>query len=120
MSKPLLGLMLGGILGALDGLSAMVTSADVPEVKEGLVGIIIGSTAKGLVAGICIGFFSRKFKSLALGVAFGVVIGFLLALPIALNMGHHYLEILLPGSMVGLIVGYATQRYGTGAARAPA
>jgi hypothetical protein len=30
----------------------------------------------------------------------------------------YYLEIILPGSIVGIIVGYATQRYGT--APAPA
>jgi hypothetical protein len=29
----------------------------------------------------------------------------------------HYIEIILPGSIVGLIVGYATQRYGAAAAR---
>lgn len=47
--------------------------------------------------------------------------GALCALPSALgtdpNTGQqYYWEILIPGSIVGLIVGYATQRYG----RAPA
>jgi hypothetical protein len=32
----------------------------------------------------------------------------------------YYLEIILPGSIVGLIVGYATQRYGTPQATATA
>ena len=31
---------------------------------------------------------------------------------------HYYLEIILPGSIVGLIVGYATQRWGVAAAPA--
>jgi hypothetical protein len=29
---------------------------------------------------------------------------------------HYYWEIILPGSVLGLIVGYATQRYGRGSA----
>jgi hypothetical protein len=32
----------------------------------------------------------------------------------------YYLEIILPGSIVGLIVGYATQKYGAGSAPAAA
>lgn len=120
MSKPILGLILGGVLGVLDGLSALVTSPDVPSVQQGIVGIVIGSTGKGLVAGLCTGFFSKKFNSLPLGLAFGLGIGFLLALPIAITQESHYLEILVPGSMVGLIVGFATQKYGAALRRPPA
>jgi len=117
MNKVLLGLLLGTVLGALDGATAWLT----PEVRPEMATIIIGSTFKGLVAGILIGFFARKVKSLPLGILFGLVIGALLALAIALMPDaitgkHYYKEIIIPGSLVGLIVGYATQKFGATAA----
>ena len=113
MNKPVFGLILGGILGVFDGLSALVSS---PEVSSQIAGIVIGSTFKGLIAGVLIGWFAKKVNSLPLGVAFGLIVGAALALPIAImnsNALHHnyYWQIMLPGSVVGLIVGYATQRY---------
>jgi len=113
MNKPLFGLVLGGVLGILDGLSALVSS---PEVSSQIVGIVIGSTFKGLIAGVLIGWFSKKVNSLPLGIVFGLVVGAALALPIAImntKALHHnyYWQIMLPGSIVGLIVGYATQRH---------
>src|SRR6476646_10202501 len=113
MSKPVFGLVLGGILGIFDGLSALVSS---PEVSSQILGIVIGSTFKGLIAGVLIGWFAKKVKSLAVGIVFGLLVGAALALPIAImnsNALHHnyYWQIMLPGSAVGLIVGYATQRY---------
>ena len=113
MNKVLLGLLLGTVLGALDGATAWLT----PEVRPEMATIIIGSTFKGLVAGILIGFFARKVKSLPLGIFFGLVIGALLALAIALMADaitgkHYYKEIIIPGSLFGLIVGYATQKFG--------
>ena len=77
-----------------------------------LAGIIIGSTVKGLVAGMLIGVFARKVHSLALGIGFGLAVGVGLAFIVAQLQRGYYLEIMLPGGMVGLIVGYATQRYG--------
>ena len=114
MKKPILGLVAGGVLGALDGLTALVSA---PEVAPGIMGIVLGSMGKGLVAGVLIGWFARKVNNLALGVAFGLTMGALFALPFALgtdpNTGKQYFwEILIPGSMVGLIVGFLTQRYG--------
>ena len=47
-----------------------------------------------------------------LGVLFGLAVGLLLAFPIAYVQHKYYFEIMLPGGMVGLIVGYATQTYG--------
>jgi hypothetical protein len=113
MNKPVFGLVLGGILGIFDGLSALVSS---PEVSSQITGIVIGSTFKGLIAGVLIGWFSKKVSSLPMGILFGLVVGAALALPIAMmnsNALHHnyYWQIMLPGSVVGLIVGYATQRY---------
>lgn len=113
MSKPVLGLALGGILGIFDGLTALVSAGDDPAIREGIVGIVIGSTFKGLIAGIATGYFSRKFHSLPLGIVFGLCIGAFLAAIVAILQQGYYLEIILPGSIVGAIVGFATQRYGT-------
>ena len=115
MNKPVLGVVIGGLLGVLDGLSALLSA---PEVAPEIVGIIIGSTMKGLLAGFLIGYFAKKVDSLPLGILFGGAVGLFLAYLVA-SMGpdpttgqYYYWEIMLPGSIVGLIVGYATQRYG--------
>ena len=112
MNKIVLGLVVGGILGIFDGLSAWFT----PAVRAQLLGIVIGSTVKGLIAGILIGYFAKKVNSLPLGLLFGLGIGLLLAYAVAAMPNpegkHYYFEIMLPGGIVGMIVGYATQRFG--------
>jgi F0F1-type ATP synthase assembly protein I len=109
MSKPLIGILLGAVLGAFDGLTAWFT----PAVRDQLAAIVISSTFKGIIAGIAIGFFAKKFHSLPLGLLFGLTIGaFLAFLTAKYAVGGYYFEIMLPGSMVGLIVGFATQKYG--------
>jgi hypothetical protein len=109
MSKPLIGILLGAILGAFDGLTAWFT----PEVRDQIAGIVVSSTIKGIIAGVAIGFFAKKFHSLPIGVLFGLAVGAILAFLTAhFAVGGYYLQIMLPGSMVGLIVGFATQWYG--------
>jgi hypothetical protein len=108
MNKVLLGLLVGAVLGALDGLTAWFT----PEARSQMAGIVMGSTFKGLVAGILIGLFARKVKSVPATLVFGTAIGLLFAYFIARMEGKHYFEIMLPGTIVGLLTGYATQRYG--------
>ena len=108
MNKVLLGLLLGALLGAIDGGTAWFT----PSVRAQLAGIIVGSTVKGLIAGLAAGFFARKVNSVRLGILFGLGVGALLAFIVAYMQHGYYLEIILPGSIVGMIVGYATQRYG--------
>ena len=49
MNKPVLGLL----LGAFDGLTALAT----PAVASQIVGIVIGSTVKGLI----VGYATQKF-----------------------------------------------------------
>ena len=115
MSKPLFGLVLGGILGIFDGLTALFT----PEARAQIFGIVLGSTVKGLIAGVLIGWFAKKVHSLPLGIVFGLAVGLVLAFAVAAmpqpSGKHYYFEIMLPGGIVGLIVGYATQRYRTAA-----
>ena len=109
MSKPLIGIIVGAVLGAFDGLTAWFT----PAVRDQLAGIVVSSTFKGVIAGIAIGFFAKKFHSLPLGLLFGLAIGALLAyLTARFAVGGYYFEIMFPGSLVGLIVGFATQKYG--------
>ena len=111
MNKPLFGLLLGGFLGILDGATAWFT----PEVRPGMLTIIIGSTVKGLIAGVLIGWFAKKVNSLPAGILFGLTIGLLLAFAVAAMPSptgkHYYFEIMLPGAIVGAIVGYATQKH---------
>jgi hypothetical protein len=112
MKKVLLGVLLGAALGAIDGGTAWFT----PEVRFEIAAIIFYSTIKGLIAGVLIGFFARKVNSLPLGILFGLAVGAVLAFLVALmpdpSGKHYYVQIIIPGSLVGLIVGYATQRYG--------
>jgi hypothetical protein len=108
MNRIAVGIVVGGVLGILDGLTAWFT----PEARPDMVGIVIGSTIKGLAAGAIIGLFARKVASLPLTLAFGTFIGALLAFAVAHMGGKYYLEIMLPGSLVGLLTGYATIRYG--------
>ncbi len=108
MNRISVGVLVGGALGILDGLTAWFT----PEARPQLLGIVVGSTVKGLVAGVIIGLFARKVNSAGWTMTFGTLVGALLALGIALLNGSHYLEIILPGSLVGLLTGYATIRHG--------
>ncbi len=115
MNKITYGLILGGILGIFDGLTSWFT----PEVRPQLMSIVLGSTFKGLLAGVLIGVCARKVHSLALGVLFGLGVGLLFAFFIAHMQGKYYFEIMLPGGLVGLIVGYATQKYRDSSDAAP-
>jgi hypothetical protein len=119
MSKTVLGLILGAILGIFDGLTALVSA---PEVAPQIVEIVLGSCVKGLVVGALVGYFARKVDSLPLGILVGVVAGLFFAYLVAMQPDpsgkHYYWEIMLPGAIVGAIVGFATQRYGARPARA--
>lgn len=112
MPKPLLGAILGVVLGALDGLTALFYG---PEMKAMIQGILIGSSMKSLVAGLIIGFVARK-ASLRTVLIVGALVGFALAFAVAAMPGesgeHYWLEIIVPGTLVGFILGYATHRYG--------
>jgi di/tricarboxylate transporter len=113
MNKPVFGLIIGGILGVFDGLTALISA---PETAPQTIGIVIGSTVKGVIVGALVGWFAKRVHSLSAGVLVGLVIGAFFAFLVAAmpdpSGKHYYWEIMLPGSIVGMIVGYATQRYG--------
>jgi len=77
-----------------------------------LAGIVIGSTIKGVIAGIAIGFFARKVHSLALGILFGPSGGIHPRFHRGANAAWLLFgESFCRGSLVGIIVGYATAAF---------
>ena len=113
MKKPVLGLVLGGVLGIFDGLSALISA---PETAPMIMQIVIGSTFKGVIVGVLVGWFATRMRSVPAGVIVGLAVGAFFAFLIAAmpnpDGSHYYWQIMLPGSVLGMIVGYATQRYG--------
>ena len=123
MTKPMLGLVLGGVLGVFDGLSALVSAPNDPAIKAGIVGIVIGSTVKGILTGLLVGWFAKRTKSLPLAIVFGLAVGLSLAFCVSLaqkmsGQPAYYWQIMLPGGILGVIVGYATFTQGGVKARA--
>lgn len=116
MKKPLLGTLLGGVLGIFDGLSALISE---PSVAPEITSIVIGSTVKGLVAGALIGWFARRVPRLWAGMVFGILVAGTFAALVAWSDGRGYWwQMMLPGCALGAIVGFATQKYGVRASSA--
>jgi hypothetical protein len=107
LRKVIFATLLGGFLGIFDGLTSLFT----PAVRSQIVGIVIGSTFKGLIAGVLIGIFATRVRSLVAVVIFGVLVSGFFAYLVAAMQGKYYLQIIAPGALVGFIVGYATQRH---------
>ena len=108
MKRTVFATLLGGGLGILDGLSALVSA---PETRPDIVTIVIGSTFKGLIVGVLIGLFARKGRPLAAVLIFGVLVSAFFAYLVAAMQGKYYLEIIAPGALVGLMVGYAAAKF---------
>ncbi len=113
MNKILVGLILGIILGAVDGATAWFY----PETRPVLAGIMVGSSFKGMLVGLFSGWFARRVQStkwgIVLGSALGLLFAFIVAVMDAQQGKPHYLEIMLPGFVVGAIVGFLTQKMGS-------
>lgn len=113
MNKILVGLVFGIILGAADGATAWFY----PETRTVITGILIGSSFKGMLVGLFSGWFARKVRSTGWGIVVGSSLGLLFAFIVAvMDASHgksHYLEIMLPGFVVGAIIGFLTQKMGT-------
>lgn len=112
MNKILVGLIVGAVLGLIDGATAWFT----PEVRDQMLGIIIGSTVKGMIAGVAAGWYARRVQSVPKGIVFGFIVGLVLAFAIAAmpnpDGSHYWWQIMVPGSILGAVIGWATQRYG--------
>lgn len=112
MNKILTGIGFGLVLGAIDGATAWFT----PDVRPMMTGIMVGSSVKGMIVGLLSGWFAQKVQSTKWGVIVGAALGLLFAFLVAAmpspNGKHYYLEIMLPGFVVGAIVGFLTQRLG--------
>jgi hypothetical protein len=112
MNKILVGLIVGAVLGLIDGATAWFT----PAVRDQMLGIIIGSTMKGIIAGIAAGWYARRVQSVPKGIIFGFTVGLLLAFAVAAMPSatgeHYWWQIMVPGSILGGVIGWATQRYG--------
>jgi hypothetical protein len=114
MNKLLLGLVVGAVLGAFDGMTAWFSA---PEVRPKIATIVVLSTLKGVIVGLVAGFFARKVNSLPLGMLVGLLVGagfawFVASEPDPDTKKYYYWEIMLPGTLAGAIVGYATQKFG--------
>ena len=108
MNKIVAGLLFGLILGVLDGATAWFY----PETRGFLGGILVGSSIKGMLVGLLAGWFAQKVQSTVWGVVVGSALGLLFSYAVAAMQKDHYLEIMLPGFLVGAIVGFLTQRAG--------
>lgn len=109
LSKPMLGLAVGGALGLLDGLSGFFEPSLAPVMGS----VITFSLLKGLVAGITTGYVSERVHSMVLGILAGIGIAAVLSLLVILHAGMAlFWDIIVPGMLLGGIVGFATQRFG--------
>src|SRR5262245_4620067 len=108
MSKPVFAMLLGGVLGAIDGLSALLSGG--PEIPAMIGTIVAGSTFKGVIAGLIVGLVARRTQSTAAIVGVSLVVGAFFAFLVTLGQPYFW-EIILPGSVVGLITGFATAKY---------
>ncbi|MGD0869857.1 MAG: hypothetical protein ABSB88_09925 [Bryobacteraceae bacterium] len=112
MNKIVVGILFGVILGALDGATAWFY----PEARPLLAGIMVGSSIKGMVVGLLSGWFARRVQSTTWGILVGAAVGLLFAFLVAatdtVNGRHPYLEMMMPGFVVGAIIGFLTQRLG--------
>jgi hypothetical protein len=109
LTKPMLGLAVGGVLGLMDGLSGFFEPSLAPVMGS----VITFSLLKGLVAGIATGYVSQRVHSMLLGILAGIAIAAVLSFLVFLQAGMTlFAEIMVPGMILGAIVGFATQRFG--------
>lgn len=109
----MVGVIAGGVAGLVDGLSAWFS----PEARPVMLPIIVGSIVKGVITGWVSGVIANRKRSIAVGLGAGTLTGLVLSTLVALGQGDHYLEIILPGMLVGAITGFVTQRHGAAGAR---
>lgn len=109
ITKPVLGMALGGALGLLDGLSGFLE----PRLALVMGSVITLSLLKGLITGVVIGLIAQKLNSMVLGILAGTCIAGALSLLVVWRAGTAlFWDIMLPGMLLGVIVGFSTQKFG--------
>src|SRR5216684_2814202 len=83
LTKPMLGLAVGGALGLLDGLSGFFEPSLAPVMGS----VIMFSLLKGLAAGVVTGYVSQRVHSMLLGMLAGIAIAAILSLLVILRAG---------------------------------
>ena len=107
MKKLSLGLLSGLILGLMDGLSAFF----IPEAASMMTEIIIGSTIKGLIGGLIAAVIAKRSSSVWATTLLSGFSGMILSALAAIPSGS-YMEIIVPGTIVGLLTGFITHKWG--------
>ena len=107
MNKVLLGLLAGTFLGLLDGLSAIPN----PDAQPMLVMIITSATIKGFITGLIFGFVAQKVEGMSQNLLIGLGISTVLSALAAIPSGY-YLEIIVPGAIIGLLLGFIVTKWG--------
>lgn len=107
MKRVPLGLVGGGGLGLLDGLSAFL----IPEARGMMTEIIVWGTAKGLVTGLLVGVIACRVEGVGKNVLAGGAVGAVLSLLAAISTGS-YVEIVPTGIVIGLLTGLIVSRWG--------
>jgi len=109
LTKPILGLAVGGTLGLLDGLSGFLEPSLAPVMSS----VITFSLLKGVVSGVAIGYVSQRFHSMLVGILAGIGIAAALSLLVILRAKMAlFWDIMLPGMLLGVVVGFTTQKFG--------
>lgn len=107
MKRVPLGLVAGGGLGLLDGLSAFL----IPEARGMMTEIIVWGTAKGLVTGLLVGVIACRVEGVGKNVLAGGAVGAVLSLLAAISTGS-YVEIVPTGIVIGLLAGLVVSKWG--------
>src|SRR5262245_38677202 len=121
MKKIGIAMAVGAVLGALDGLTAWFE----PAVRDQVGTIMMLSSLKSVIAGLLVGLFACFVKKPSAVIICGLLVGLGLAYLVAWKPDpttgkHYYAQIMIPGTLVGLLVGYATVRYGERQSASPA
>lgn len=68
-----------------------------------------------MIVGLLSGWFARKVHSIKWGIVVGAGLGLLFAFLVAAMQKNHYPEIMIPGFVLGGVIGFLTQRLGASA-----